>query len=220
MKRLAYVAVIAGLTAIAPPADAGLLELDAQIHAGGQAGKGWRGARQDEAFHDHSSGAGYGALVGVEFLFIDVWIEHNQFVNDARDSGSGIHGTWTQFMTGMDVQFDIGDKAGQPPAQGEKDKRHYKTYAALGVGVGFGVGTGQQVDPPLDNAQITDKGAVGQAHLDFGYRLNEVMSIGIHIPVQVNWLVRNDTTANDNGNWYGEYNVAGFVTLRANFAIK
>ena len=219
MKRLAYVVGVAGLVAMASPAQAGVLELDVQIQAGGMAGKGFKGDRQDEAFHDHAKGAGYGALVGVEFLFIDGWVEHNQYINNAREGGSGINGTWTQFMAGMDIQFDVGEKVGKPPLQGQKDKRHHKGYGALGVGVGFGVGTGLQVDLPLNNAQITDKGAVGQAHLDFGYRLNEVMSIGIHIPVQVNYLIRNDI-ANDASNWYWEYNVAGFVTMRANFAIK
>lgn len=222
MTRLAYVAAVAGVVAMASPATAGVLELEAQIQAGGMVGKGFRGERQDEAFHDHARGASYGALIGIEFLFIDGWIEHNQYVNDARSAGSGVNGTWTQFMVGMDIQFDIGELVGKPPLLGEKDKRHHSGYGALGIGVGFGVGTGQQVDPPLDNAQITDKGAVGQVHLDFGYRLNQVMSIGIHIPVQVNWLFRNqpDAFANDESSWYGEYNVSGFVTLRANFAIK
>ena len=113
MKRLAYVVAFAGTVAMASPANAGVLELEAQIQAGGMAGKGYKGDRQDEAFHDHATGPSYGALLGIEFLFIDVWVEHNQYVNNSQNDGRGVNGTWTQFMTGMDIQFDVGEKVGK-----------------------------------------------------------------------------------------------------------
>ncbi|RMH39551.1 MAG: hypothetical protein D6689_16195 [Deltaproteobacteria bacterium] len=210
---------ILALVAPLATARAGVFELDAQIHTGGMYGKGIAGDRKAEAFHQGARGFTYGAKVGVEVLFIDGWIEHNQFYD-----GDRVDGTWTQFMLGFDVKFDMGDKVGAKP-RGDDD-RFSRGFGELGIAAGFGVGTGQQVEPPLDNAQVTDKGFVAQAHLDFGYRLSRTVSVGLHLPFQVGWLLRSepapmgpDPTANEPSNWYGSVQASALVTLRMNFSL-
>ncbi len=212
--------VLAGSTA---PASAGVFELDAQIQTGGMGGTGLFGDRQDEAFHAGASGFTYGVLVGVELLFIDGWVEHNQYYD-----GSRVNGTWTQFMLGFDLNFDIGETVGaKPGADGKgKGKGYTKGFGEVGVGLGFGVGTGQQVDPPLDNSELSDQGFVGHFHLDFGYRLNKVMSVGLHFPFEFGYLIRkaplsmeDENFANDTSNHYGTMSAAALITMRANFSL-
>jgi hypothetical protein len=219
MTRFAYALVMAAIAAPTTSAEAGVFELDAQIQTGLMGGTGFSGDRKDEAFAKRTRGFGYGALVGVEFLFIDSWIEHNQYYDD------GVHGTWTQFMLGLDINADIGGKKGPPPVQGKKDDRISKGFVEIGVAVGFGVGTGAQVDPPLDKTEVTDRGFVGQLQLDFGYRINKVMSIGVHIPIQAGYLFRAEdpagdpANANDLSNHYGSISGAALLTMRANFSL-
>jgi len=212
-------AAFALLAAAGSTSQAGLLEFDAQIQAGGMGGTKLNG--DPEAFHDRATGFTYGALVGVEFLFIDGWIEHNQYYNNTGTDSYGVHGTWTQFMVGMDVQFDVGDDKidGDPknPAKGTS-----RRFGELGFGVGYGVGTGQQVDPPLDRTEVTHQGFLGQMHLDFGYRLTKSLSIGLHIPVQAGYILADSdqaTTANCSSCWYTSIQAAALVTMRLNIAL-
>jgi hypothetical protein len=197
----------------AASAEAGVLELTGQVHSGGLLGVGFFGDRKDDAFHTGASGFGYGALIGLELLFIDGWIEHNQY-----HDGDRVHGTWTQFLIGADVQFDLGDGVGPPGQEGSVPP---KGFGEIGLAVGFGVGTGRQVDPPLDNAEVTDKGFVGQVHLDVGYKLTRVLSVGLHIPVGAGYFVKSGAgaTANDLGTHYGSLQAAALLTLRTTLGL-
>jgi len=217
MKRLVCTAAVGVLLAAAGPARAGVFELDAQIHSGGMLGVGLFG--DAEPFHERARGFSYGALVGVEFLFLDGWIEHNQYYNKDPDTGTGINGTWTQFMIGADVQFDLGERVNAEP---NKPKSGFsRGFGELGFGVGFGVATGQQVDPPLDRAQLSDKGFVAQIHLGFGYRITKLLSVGAHFPLQVGYmfLQGEDAAANDLETHYGSFQGAVLVTMRMNFSL-
>jgi hypothetical protein len=71
--------------------------------------------------------------------------------------------------------------------------------------------------PPLDNAQVSDKGFIGQTSLDIGYRLSKFVSVGLHIPLQFGYLFKSADAdvANDLGNHYGTFQAAGLLTLRA-----
>jgi hypothetical protein len=173
------------------------------------------GDAKDDSFHEGAAGGVYGAMVGIEFLFIDGWIEHNQF----RD-GDGLAGTWTQFMAGVDLKVNVGEPQGGTVEKGKRTGDTYSsTYIEMGFGLGFGVGTGQQVMPPLDNAQVTDKGFLGQAHLGLGYRLNRVLSIGVRVPVQIGYMFKNGV-ANDSGNQYVSAQAAALLGLRFDFQLK
>lgn len=211
MKRLVVFTALA-LAAAPATAGAGLLELTAQLQTGGQGGTGVFGGQKDNAFHAGAAPFQYGAIVGVEFMFVDVWVEHNQTFD-----GSTVDGTWTQFMTGIDFSIDVGNTLLDP----KKKDSPTKSFVELGAAIGYGVGTGQQVDPPLDRSELTDQGFVAQVSLDFGYRLNSVMSLGLHIPLQFGYIIKTGAgVANDEENHYGSVHGAALVNFRTNFAFK
>lgn len=192
----ACVAASAVLFLASSPADAKLFDLYAQAQMGGGGGGGTGGAQQDHAFASGASGGAFGALLGAEILFFDVWVAHNQFVG-----GDGIIGTFTQFMAGFDVDFELDD-----PDPGKESE----WFAEVGLGFGFGLGTGRQVDPPLDNAQITDKGGVLEAKVAGEYHLNKALSAGVMVPIQWAYMVKNGPgiVANDTENHYQQLSVA------------
>lgn len=196
----------------APAASAELLQLRAEIHSGGAGGTGLGGARQDDAFHAGTSGLAYGATVGAEVLFFDGWVEHNQYLD-----ADGLSGTWTQFMLGLDTELDLGE-----PTRGKGKERYSPVYGELGFAIGFGVGTGQQVDPPLDNSEVTDKGFLGQVHLGLGYRLNRVLSVGLTLPVQAGYLFKSGDglAANDTGTQYYSVQGAALVNVRLSLTLR
>jgi hypothetical protein len=213
MRRLPLLATLA-LIAVPAAARADIISFSAQVHGGASGGQGLGGDRKDEAFHDGATGGTYGARAGVEILFIDVWVQHDQY----RDQ-DGLLGTWTQLMTGFDVELDLGDqKGGTRNDRGEVDGGHSAGYAEFGLGFGFGLGTGQQVEPPLDNGEITDKGVVGQVHVGAGWRLSPSWSIGVQVPVQAAYLIKSGSgaTANDLGTHYTEMSAAALLALRIN----
>jgi hypothetical protein len=183
---------------VSQTASAKVLEIYAQAQGGVAAGRGLSGDQKDNAFFEDTSGAAYGALVGAEILFIDAWIEHNQY-NDGE-----LVGTWTQFMAGFDMDIAMDD----PPP-----KQPSRVFFELGLGVGFGMGTGQQVMPPLDNGEISDKGFVAQARLGIDYRFASVVSIGVSVPLTWGYLLKNDV-ANDQSNHYQAIHGAALAHFR------
>lgn len=200
-------------------AHAEILQFRAEVHAGGAGGQGVAGARADDAFHAGASGLSYGAIAGVEFLMLDAWIEHNQYL----DAG-GLVGTWTQFMAGLDTQLDLGEKnrGGSYDATGKLvDPRYASTFLEFGMGVGFGVGTGQQVDPPLDNSEVTDKGFLFQVQAGLGYRLTKMISLGVSVPVQASYMFKSsDGAANDEGTHYQGIHGAALLNLRVDLTVR
>jgi len=206
MPRLC-VTVVALVLAWPAAARAGVFELEAQIDAGGMVGGGMFGDRKSDAFHGNVSGFGYGVMVGAELLFIDAWIEHDQYFDGS------VTGTWTQFMLGFDVGFALGDA---PEGQSSRG------FGELGIGIGYGVGTGQQVDPPLDRTEVSDQGVVAQANIDFGYRLNRVLSVGVHVPMQFGYFIKDASemdVANDLDTHYGAMSVAALLFLRGTISL-
>lgn len=221
MKRLATAAAFASLLLLGQgAATAGILDLKVQLQAGGAGGVGAGGAQQDNAFHAGAQGASYGFIVGAEFLLIDGWVEHNQYVG-----ADGLHGTWTQFMTGIDFNVDLGGKnrgATLDTNGKSKGDGYASTFAELGLAVGFGVGTGQQVMLPLDNSQVTDKGFLVQGHLAVGYRLSKTMSFGVMVPLQAAYMFKSGpgVVANDEGVQYQSIQAAALLNLRFDVSVK
>ena len=200
-------------------AQADLLELHAQIHGGFLGGGAIAGEGEitGDAFFARTSGT-YGAIVGAEIFFVDVWVQHDQFVGGGpAEDNSGITGTWTQFMAGFDLQFDIGDppvdSKGSPTGQA-------KGFGEIGFGFGYGVGTGQQVDPPLDNSELSDQGFIVETHLVFGYRLHKYAALVAQIPVSIALLNKADGPANVSTEWYGTGQGAVLFGVRATLPIK
>lgn len=205
-------AVLGLLLALAAPAHADVLSLHAAIQGGGASGEGVDGEARADAFHAGAQGLAYGALVGAEVLFLDGWIEHTQYLRAGT-----LAGTWTQFMVGLDTQFDVGQAT-----RGRGAERYSVGFGEVGFGAGFGVGTGQQVMPPLDNSQVTDKGFLGQVHIGFGYRFSRQLSAGVRLPVQGAYLFKSGDglAANDQGNQYVSVQGAVLLELRLSLLVR
>lgn len=200
---------LAGLSA---RADADVFKLYGELHGGGVGGAGLSGAPVDgpdgdKAFFSNVPHGAYGLRVGARFLVLEAAIEHHQFTNGSRIS------TWTQFAAGMGVQPELGSEAAQ--------KAHTNSFLDFGVNLGFGLGTGQQVDPPLSNDEITDKGFVVEGRLGFGKHLNKVLDLGFVVPASWGYMFKNgfDTAANDVSTHYKSFQIAGLLYLRVNLKL-
>jgi hypothetical protein len=198
-------AAVLALAAALHPAAAGaaLLELHASLRAGGQTGKGIGGAQKDADFFANASGGVFGAVVGLEILWIDVFIEHDQITNF-----SDITGTWTQFMVGPHFAF--------PLEESRPGKAEARTYADLALAVGFGVGTGQQIEPPLDNGEISDKGLMVELRVGVEHRFSRFVGVGLAVPFGWGYMFKNDVL-NDEQNHYQTFHAMALATL--NFRI-
>lgn len=202
------------LVAGAAPAAADVLSLRGEIHAGGAGGAGVAGGGKEKAFSGTARGGTYGALIGAELLLVDAWVEHHQYVD------SSLIGTWTQFMAGFDVDIDLG--APKPLPGAKKAVGRPKGFMEIGLGFGFGLGTDRQVDPPLNNAQVSDKGFLVEARFAAGYNLNRVMSVGVALPVSYGYMfISGDgAVANEDENQYQSIQAALMFNLRFRLKAK
>lgn len=210
--------VLAGITFSSPEANADILSLRTDLRSGIAGGKGMFGERKDNAFHPGGVRPAYGLLVGAEVFFLDGWIQHDQFL-----TSGDVSGTWTQFMLGVDVEIDLGELKGyELTDSGDKEGGYSSLFFELGMGVGFGVGTGKQVEPPLDNGELTDKGFLFEARGMLGYRLTEMFSLGLTVPLSFGYYTKvgAGTTANNVDNHYSGMSAAGMLTFRANLSLK
>lgn len=205
MRALSFAMVLA----VATPASADVLKLFAEAHGGGVYGKGTSGEQviKDSAFFAKAPHLDYGALIGAEFLFLDAWIQHHQLTDGSRIS------TWTQFGAGVHGTVDLGDA--------KQQKAHEGGFFEFGVGAWFGLGTGQQVMPPLDNAQITDKAFLVEGRVGFGTHLSSVFDFGFSVPVSWGYFFKNGNgaVANDVSTHYQGIQGEALLYLRANIRL-
>ena len=202
--RLGAFAVVLGL---AGAARADVVSFRAELHGGGGFGGGISGDHKDDTFFGTAPHGAYGVLAGVEILFLDIWVQHHQFTNGSHLA------TWSQLGVGLDMQIPIGDP-GEPDAEGKRAKP--KAYGEIGMGVGAGLGTGQQVDPPLDASEITDKGFLFEVVGAVGYHLAPVVDVGVRAPVSVGYFIKSGAgaTANDLSSHYVGWEAAVLLYVR------
>jgi hypothetical protein len=204
MRRFAWFVVLA--VALAPAAaSADVLKLYGEGVGGGMYGTGLSGTYKDDSFFGNAKGGAYGVLVGARFLVFDGNIKHHQFIN-----GDGLK-TWTQFTLGLAFGMDSGTE--------EEKKAGKGGYFEMGVGAGFGVGTGAQVDPPLDNSEVTDKGFILEGKLGFGKHLSSIFDIGVVVPVSWGYFFKSGGGANNTDNQYQGVQVEALLVLRANLKL-
>jgi hypothetical protein len=215
-----YRALICCLVLSAAPAHAEVLELFGEAHVGGMGAKGLAGGSKDDAFHAKSPHGTYGVLVGARFLIVHAMIQHHQYAfAKACDTDCAGLTTWTQFGAGISIKNSIGD---EPKATKDKPAEpDRRGYFELAGSLAFGVGTGQQVDPPLSNDEITDKGFLVEGRIGFGKRLNKLLDFGVTVPVSWGYFFKSgvDTAANEEANQYRSLQVEALVYLRANIRI-
>jgi hypothetical protein len=202
MKPLGLLAATAALVLVtvlgATPARAALFELHASLRAGAMTGKGIGGEQQDADFFAGARGFAYGAVVGVEILWIDIYVEHDQFTDFSE-----ITGTWTQLMIGPHFAFPLEE----PPAG-----KQARTYADLALSVGFGVGTGQQIMPPLDDGEISDRGVMIELRVGVEHRFNRFLGVGLAFPLAWGYMFKNDVV-NDVKNHYHSFHAMALASL-------
>jgi hypothetical protein len=202
-------ASFAAVLAMATPASADVLKLFAEAVGGGAYGKGTSGDQRikDSAFFQKAPHLAYGALIGAEFLFLDAWIQHHQLTDGSRIS------TWTQFGAGVHIQVDLGSE--------KQSRAHQGGFFELAGGAWFGLGTGQQVDPPLDNAQITDKAFLLEGRAGLGTHLSPIFDLGVSVPVSWGYFFKNGNGAavNDVSTHYQGIQGEALVFLRANIRL-
>jgi hypothetical protein len=195
--------VLAAALAVPATASADIFKLYGEGQGGGMYGKGIAGDHKaDSAFQ--GGRLAYGVALGAQILIFDAHVQHRQYIN-----GDGLT-TWTQFSAGLNFGFDTGSE--------EEKKKGESGYVAFGVGLAFGVGTGAQVDPPLDNAQVTDKGFLLEGRLNFGKHLSKVFDFGLQVPVSYGYLFKsgNGATANNTSDQYQSVQAEALLILRAN----
>lgn len=217
MARVLPLLVLAGVAATPAAAVADVLTVYGEAHGGGMYGMGIGGAQQDAAFSRKARGVGYGALVGAHVLIFDGHVKHHQYLpvggssSDPADPRPKL-ATWTQFNVGMSLKLRSGSEQQQKAGKGG--------YFEIGVFAGFGVGTGAQVQPPLDNAQITDKGFLLEGKLGVGKSLSRQLEIGISVPVSAGYMFKsgNGAAANDVSTHYQAVQADAMLVLRGNLA--
>jgi len=205
-RWLVVALVIAGLSS---RADAGFLKLFGEVHGGAMGGAGLSGdaVDQDKDFFGQAPHGAYGLRVGARLFILDAIIEHHQLTNGSRIS------TWTQFATGIGFEADLGDAKARKAKTGG--------FLEAGINVAFGLGTGQQVDPPLSNDEISDKAFLVEGRFGFGKHINKLFDFGLVVPASWGYFIKNDfaTGANDLSNHYRSFQIAGLGYFRMNLRL-
>lgn len=173
IRTLSFLVVFA----IAAPASADILKLFAELDGGAAYGMGSSGFQRtkDDAFFAKAPHATYGALLGAEYQHLGAWIQHHQFTDGSRVV------TWTQIGAGFHAQLDFGAFV-------------YQGFIAVSAGAWLGLGTGKQVDPPLDDKQITEKALLLEGRLSIGKHLS-IFDVGISVPVSGGYFIKNSIAA-------------------------
>jgi len=205
-----FVAAAVAATAIganAQPAAADIFRLFGEAHGGGMDGQGTAGDQKDSAFFANAPHLTYGGLVGAELFIFDALIQHHQYTNGSRLT------TWTQFGLGLHFNIELGSE------QEQKEKKG--NYFELGVNAFFGIGTGQQVMPPLDNAQLSDKGFLAEARVGYGKHLSSMFDFGIVVPASYGYFFKsgNGAAVNNLSTHYRGWEIEGLLALRANLRL-
>ena len=205
LRALSFAAIVATAT----PASADVFTLFGELHGGGSYGTGTGGDQpiKDSAFFAEAPHLDYGFLVGAELMIFDARIQHHQFTDGDRIA------TWTQFGAGVHLQSDLSDEKGK--------KSRNSGFFEAGIAGFFGIGTGQQVMPPLDNAQVTDKGLLLEGRVAIGKHLSNVFDFGLTVPVSWGFFFKNGDGAaiNDVSTHYQSLQGEALLFLRANIRL-
>ncbi len=196
MRRLVLLAVLLA----AGRAVAGPFELHADLRVGAASGYGLGGDQKDNDFFDHTRGGTYGVLVGMRVLFFEASIEHDQFTDF-----SSVKGTWTELDAGIGIAIAVDDVL-----RGESNR----LFVNVGLDLGAGFGTGRQISPPLDNAQISDKGVLLNGRIGIEYRVLPFLALAAEFPAGWGYMLKNDVPANLDGSSYTSFHFMVLGVLR------
>lgn len=169
LRRVVCVGVLLSGIGAAQNAEAKLLDVYASTKGGFIAGSGANDLTPTASdYFDIESGPGLGFEVGAEVLFLDFMINGTRIFDASADSeGDSGGGFFFQFLTGLDGDFRVGDAHDSP------------LFLRAGVNTGVALGTHRRVKPPLDNAQVSDKGFVFNGVVALDYHLGKLFVLGV-----------------------------------------
>jgi hypothetical protein len=102
--------------------------------------------------------------------------------------------------------------ANPPPPPPPAPRRRTNQVLRPGIAAGFGFGTPGPVNPPLSNDQISDKGIVTEARLEYEYFLSPFLALGAKGLVGYHYFLGGAAINASEGHSQG-YSLAGFGTL-------
>ncbi len=197
------------------PARADLLTPYAQFDLGGVAGAGIAGAQKRRAFQRKVDGIATGFTLGVEALLVDIFVQHHQYIG-----WHGFAGTLTKFMAGFDTQIGIGPRRDAiVDEQGYLRGGRHDFFLDFGGNLGFGLATQKQIDLPIDNEQLSDKGLLAEFGFGAGYNLNRYVSVGARIPLEFGFMVKKGVIS-DSDNFYAAFRVGLMLNIQAHYQVK
>jgi hypothetical protein len=196
-RRLLFTAVLTAAALAARRADARWLDLHAGVRGGGITG--WGSDRNTPDFFEKTRGPGAGFELGVKLLVFDVSANFLQVFD-----GSGRVGTLTQFLLGFEIDVPAGD--------GKLPDGHPQNIFRPGLAAGFGFGTPGPVHPPLDNAQISDKGFVSHVKLAYEHFLNPFIGVGVEANLGYHYFLGGQVATNGQDHSSG-YHLVGLGTF-------
>src|SRR5690349_2466478 len=158
-------------------AHAGLFELYGQVQGGGGFGRGNAGAPSKD-FFEIVQGAAAGGELGIEILYLDLFVDHYEFYADRYK------GQWTQFMLGLDADFPMDDE--------------HVTQGTIGVDAGLGVGGLQSSSLFSSGPQrISEKGLVSEVRLQGDRLIGKYASVGLDLRFGYHLLLDQDRPINE-----------------------
>ena len=200
MKRWLFAASVVALAFAfaARRAEARWLDLRAGLRGGGMTG--WGATANTPDFFNNTSGPGLGFEVGARLLVFDLSANHFQVFDS-----SGRVGTLTQFLLGFEFDVPVGD-AKLPNGSSQN-------VVTPGLVGGFGFGTPGPVKPPLDDAQISDKGVVSHVKLAYEHFLNRFLAVGVEGDVGYHYFLGGKVVSNSSQDHSSGYHLIGLGTF-------
>jgi hypothetical protein len=197
--------LVLALCAVPTRADADIVVVYGSVEGGGMVGEGTGGDQKGEDFFKNAPNGAYGATVAGKFLFLAAELSHHQYTFFGGELENSLR-TWTQFAAGIDFDVNLGTEVQKKARQGK--------FIHLSALAGFGLGTGQQVNPPLDNSQVTDKGFIVGGKLGLGTHVSKYLDFGVMVPLQYHYMFKNGVAANDVNNHYQGFAIEALLFLR------
>jgi hypothetical protein len=208
--RLLALGAVAAASLLARPAAARLLDLRAGGLVGGLTG--WGTTDNTPDFFDRKSGAGAGVEVGARLLVFDFSLNFVQLFD-----GNGRNGTFSQALVGLAFDIPVGN---QYFAKNELGAGKSQNIIRPIVGAGFGIGTPEPVQPPLDNAQISDKGFVSRMGVGYEHYFNPFIAVGAQADFGYHYFVGGgQSMLAANQKHSAGYHLSGFGTLTFHLGI-
>jgi hypothetical protein len=224
------------LVAAARPAEARIMDLHLSGDVGGITG--WGQTANTPDFFAHTRGPAVGFDLGFKLLVFDLSVRYTQVFNSSGASGAltqfllgfvidvPIGSSTTEGTEAppppppppSQQQGAWGEGSGSsqqpqpPPPPPPRERGRPTQILRPGIAAGFGFGSPGPVNPPLNADQVSDKGLVTEARLEYEYNLSSVIAVGAKGLLGYHYFLGGTAVNSSQGHSNG-YDLAGFGTL-------